>query len=659
MARPASRSIIRRLLPALAIVLFAAVAAAGLVRVPVFDALDRLAYDTQLRWREAPLDERIVIVDIDERSLAEQGRWPWTRERIAKLTRELTDGAGAAVVGFDVVFAEHERSEAGDGRLAQALRDKPVLLGYYFSSDRGGQRSGVLPAPVFVAGSLPPGIAVTHWDGYGANIAPFAHAARDAGFFNPVIDPDGVVRSMPMLAEFDGQLYQALSLALLREYLGEGVLSVGVDQLDVIGKRGRVSIPLSEGLSALAPFAGRLDNGQPGLPFRLVSATDVIEGRAPASLFAGRIVLVGTTAPGLSDLRAAPVGQTYPGVAIHATLISGALDGRIDARPPEARVLAALLTLVVGGVLAFAVLGLGPLSISLVSVGAALALVGVHALVLEKLQFVLPVSAAVAMVPALGLYGLAVGFIIEGRARRAVINLFGEYVSPELVRKMAADPMNYDIDNGEQRELTILFADIRGFTRIAETMQPNELREYLNEFLTGMTEIVHRHGGTVDKYIGDAVMAFWGAPIADADHADHAVAAAIDMQKAASEMSYRFTVRGMPALSIGIGINTGEVTVGDMGSKLRRSYTVIGDAVNLSARLEALTKRYGVPVLVGETTAARCILRRFESMGTAAVDGRHGEIEIFVPREFADQVRRPEASTVDTGDRNEIQSARV
>jgi len=659
MSPPASRIGFRRVLPALAIVLFAAAAAAGLVRLPVFDALDRLAYDTQLRWRSAPVDERVVIVDIDERSLAEQGRWPWARERVAKLARELTDGAGAAVVGFDVVFAEHEHSEAGDGRLAQALRDRPVLLGYYFSSDRGGQRSGVLPSPVFVAGSLPPGIAVTRWDGYGANIAQFARAARDAGFFNPVIDPDGVVRSMPMLAELDGQLYQSLSLALLREYLGEGVLSVAADRIEVIGKRGRVAIPLSEGLTALAPFAGRLPDGKRGLPFRVVSATDVIEGRAPASIFAGRIVLVGTTAPGLSDLRAAPVSETYPGVAIHATLISGALDGRIDARPPEARALAGLLTLLVGGVIAFAVLRLGPLSISLVSVGSAIALVGIHALVLQKLQLVVPVSAAVAMVPALGLYGLAVGFVVESRARRAVISLFGEYVSPELVRKMAADPLNYDIDTGEQRELTILFADIRGFTRIAETMKPNELREYLNEFLTAMTEIVHRHGGTVDKYIGDAVMAFWGAPIADADHADHAVAAAIEMQKTAAEMSYRFTVRGLPALSIGIGINTGEVTVGDMGSKLRRSYTVIGDAVNLSARLEALTKRYAVPVLVGETTAARCILRRFESMGTVAVDGRHGEIEIFVPREFADQVRRPEAKALETGERNEIQSARV
>lgn len=659
MPNPNARTFLRRLAPALAIVLFAAAAAAGLLRLPVFDALDRLAYDTQLRWRQAPLDERVVIVDIDERSLAEQGRWPWPRETIARLARELTDRAGAAVVGFDILFAEHERSEAGDGKLAQALRDKPVLLGYYFSSDRGGQRSGVLPAPVFVAGSLPSGIAVTQWDGYGANMAQFAHAARDAGFFNPMIDADGVVRSMPMLAEFDGQLYQSLSLALLREYLGEGVLSVDADRIEVIGKRGRVAIPLSEGLTALAPFAGRLDNGQPGLPFRVVSATDVIEGRAPASIFAGRIVLVGTTAPGLSDLRAAPVSETYPGVAIHATLISGALDGRVDARPPEGRVLAALVTLLVGGVLAIAVLRLGPLSISMVSVGAALALIGLQALVLEKLQLVLPLSATVAMVPVLGLYGLAVGFVVESRARRAVISLFGEYLSPELVRQMAADPMNYDLDKGEQRELTILFADIRGFTRIAETMKPHELREYLNEFLTVMTEIVHRHGGTVDKYIGDAVMAFWGAPIADRDHADHAVAAAIEMQKAAAEMSYRFTVRGLPALSIGIGVNTGEVTVGDMGSKLRRSYTVIGDAVNLAARLEALTKRHGVPVLVGATTAARCILRRFESMGTVTVDGRHGEIEIFVPREFADRVRRPETTAQEAGERNEIQSARV
>lgn len=657
MSRPALRHFGRHFVPALVLVLLGAAAAAGLLRVPVFEALDRLAYDTQLKWREAALDERIVIVDIDERSLAEQGRWPWPRERLALLARRLADEAGAAVVGFDIVLAEHERSEAGDGKLAQALRDRPVLLGYYFSSDRGGQRSGVLPAPVFIADSLPKNVGVTRWDGYGANIAAFAHAARDAGFFNPMIDPDGVVRSMPMLAEFEGELYQALSLALLREYLGEGVLSLGSDRLDVIGRRGRVSIPLSDGLTALAPFAGRRADGKAGPPFRLVSATDVIEGRVPASVLAGRIVLVGTTAPGLSDLRATPVGETYPGVAIHATLMSGALDGSIDARPREMRLVSGLLALLAGVVLALAVLRLGPLGISLTSAALALGLLVLHVLALQRLQLVLPISAAVATMPAIGLYGLATGFFAEGRARRAVISLFGEYLAPELVRKMAADPMNYSIDNSEQRELTILFADIRGFTRMAETMRPDELREYLNEFLTSMTEVVHRHGGTVDKYIGDAVMAFWGAPITDADHADHAVAAAIEMQQAAAEMSYRFTVRGLPALAIGVGVNTGEVTVGDMGSKLRRAYTVIGDAVNLAARLESLTKRYGVPVLVGEATAARCILRRFESIGKVAVDGRHGEIEAFVPREFASQSRR--TSTMEAGERDAVQSARV
>ncbi|MCL4184958.1 MAG: adenylate/guanylate cyclase domain-containing protein, partial [Burkholderiaceae bacterium] len=220
----------------------------------------------------------------------------------------------------------------------------------------------------------------------------------------------------------------------------------------------------------------------------------------------------------------------------------------------------------------------------------------------------------------------------EGRARRAMMQLFGEYVSPALVEQMARDPVNYRIAGSANCELTILFADIRGFTRIAETMEPEALREYLNTFLTGMTGIVHAHRGTVDKYMGDAVMAFWGAPVDDAAHADNAVAAALAMQAEVLRMSEALRARGLPPLAVGIGINTGIVRVGDMGSKLRRAYTVIGDAVNLASRLEGLTKQYEVPIIAGEGTVRRCRQHAFVELARATVAGRAESVRIFVPK---------------------------
>src|SRR5690606_15419907 len=256
-------------------------------------------------------------------------------------------------------------------------------------------------------------------------------------------------------------------------------------------------------------------------------------------------------------------------------------------RPDEARAIGALSTALVGGFLAIALPALGVVgAVAATSVGA-LVLLGANAIAWSNLGLVLPIAASLAALLALGLFNLVVGWFAEGRARREVIARFGEYVSPALVEQMAHDPLSWRTLESSNRELTILFADIRGFTRIAETMQPEALREYINAFLTAMTEVIHTHRGTVDKYMGDAVMAFWGAPVSDPAHADHAVAAALAMQREVARLSASFVTRGLPPLAVGIGINTGVVRVGDMGSKLRRAYTVIGDAVNLASRLES------------------------------------------------------------------------
>ena len=596
----------------------------GYLPVTVFDTGDRLLQDQRLRWQAPSANPEVLIVDIDEKSLVREGRWTWPRTRLAELTRRIVDDGGARVLAFDVVFAEPLPGE--DEVLAEALRGRPVVLGYYFAGDGHGQQIGQLPAPVMALAELdtvqghPPG-----WDGFGANRPELARAADAAGFFNAVVDPDGVVRSVPLLGAYGGQVYESLVVAVLRTAEGRAPLQIGPQALTI----GTLKIPFSGNISARVPFMG--DAGPTAGRVEYVSATDVLAGRIDPRVFKDRIVLVGASAQGIGDQRATPVNGWTPGVEIHATLISGALDGSIVSEPWYGRVAMALLALALGVALSCWLPMSSAPAIGLIGAGSLGGLYLLNLLAWSKLGWVLPTTATMMLVFAIAFMNLAVGHFIEGRARRAVIELFGQYVSPELVRRMARRPQAYPIES-QNRSLTILFADIRGFTRIAESMDPQSLREYLNRFLTKMTEVVHRHDGTVDKYMGDAIMAFWGAPVEDPDQEDHAVTAALDMQQAVIELNEEFADRGWPALAIGIGVNSGTARVGDMGSQLRRTYTAIGDAVNLAARLEALTKRYGLPILIGESTARRVVTVDLAALGDSDVPGRVERVRIYCPK---------------------------
>jgi adenylate cyclase len=387
-------------------------------------------------------------------------------------------------------------------------------------------------------------------------------------------------------------------------------------------------IPISEGTTALVPFQGR--GGAASSRFRYVSATDVLEGRVEPRVFRDRIVLVGTSAPGLTDLRATPVSEVYPGVEIHASLIAGALEGTIRTRPVEAPLFSAAAITVVGGIAAFAMAGAGVVGIAAVTLLGLSTLLAWNAIAYASLGWVIPLASGVLALVMVAALNLVAGYVTEGRSRRAVIGLFGQYVAPQLVERMAHDPDNYPLES-QNKELTILFADIRGFTRMAESMDPQQLRDYLNRFLTAMTEVIHAYNGTVDKYIGDAVMAFWGAPVDDAKHADHAVAAALAMQREVERLNREFEGLGWPRLTVGIGINTGVVRVGDMGSRLRRAYTVIGDAVNLASRLEGLSKKYELPIVIGDATrrAVRGIALQF--VAQSEVHGRTEPVGVWQP----------------------------
>ncbi len=652
---------LRRALCGLALTALACGSLGGWWPLPFVDGLDRQVYDTRLRWSPPIAAERVVIVDVDERSLAEIGRWPWSRSVVGELADRLAGQGHASVIGFDILFAETQTGGGDDAALAEVLARTPTVLGYYLSSDREGRVSGQLPAPVLdgaVVRDL--GLTITDWSGYGANLSVLQSAARGAGFFNAVIDPDGVVRMLPLLGRFGDQVHESFAVAVLRQHLGAAGLILRSDSLQLQGSRGKVSLPLSDGLGALVPFSGRRGGaaaaGNAGSGnFRTVSAARVLNGDVDWKVFEGRVVLIGTSAPGLTDLRATPISQTAPGVEIHATLIETALrdaaaapgpvadavsSSAIRQRSQDARSSALVVAALAGVVLSFAMPALGAAGVLLLGGVGAAALVAWDMFAFWSLGWVMPMAAGLVLVAVLTALNLALGYLIEGRARRAVSDLFGAYVSPALVERMTRDPMRFRTMTSENRELTIMFADIRGFTRIAESMEPGALREFINEFLTVMTEVIHRHHGTVDKYIGDAVMAFWGAPVEDPAHADQAVSAALAMAAEVQRLNVDFARRGWPTLAMGVGLNTGVARVGDMGSRLRRAYTVLGDAVNLASRIEALTKQFNTPIIVGESTARHARSHRFTELAQVNVAGRNEAVRVFVPVVMADS-RQP------------------
>ena len=646
--------------------------AARLYQIPVLGNLDQIAYDTKLKLTmPRDVDQRVVILDIDERSLAEIGRWPWGRERLATLLDTLFDHYGVSLLGVDVVFAEPDGSSglpalerlasnqlAGnadfraaleqlrpqldyDEKFAESLKDRPVLLGYYFSDRGDGLNSGALPDPILPSGTFRGrNIAFASFNSFGANLPRFQQSALGAGHFNPLPDFDGLNRRVPMLVEYKGAYYESLSLAIVRTLLGSpklvpgypdaGLFSgaardyAGLEWLDLPAKKGTLRVPVDENVAALIPYRG------PHGSFAYYSLADVLAKRAPVDALKGRIALLGTTAPGLLDLRATPVGSTYPGVEIHANLIAGMLDGRIKHRPQYVTGFDIVLLLLVGGVLIWALPRLSPQGATLLAGGTLLALVGMNFAFWQFADFVQPLAASLLLVVGLYALNMSYGYFFESRSKRQFARMFGQYVPPELVEEMSRNPEHYSME-GRNAELTVLFSDIRGFTTISEGLEPKQLTQLMNEYLGQMTSVIQDQRGTLDKYIGDAIMAFWGAPVDDAEHASHAVKAALRMHTSLAELNRSLTARGWPELKIGVGLNTGPMTVGDMGSPVRKAYTVMGDAVNLASRLEGLTKQYGVGTLVGEATRRAVKDVVFREIDRVRVKGKDEPVSIYEP----------------------------
>ena len=589
----------------------------------------------------------VVLATVDEKSLDEIGKWPWPRAKIAALIERLSD-EGARVIAMDIFFSEpdennnlrfiermeqetyalglreprlkqflNEAREAADNDsiLAAAIRrsKSPVVLGYSFhfsqeeiahlSEDELAQKSGnIRPSAVkLVQFTSPKAKQLKVSDALlpESNIAKLAKASRIAGHLNISTDIDGKVRWIPLVIRYQDRFYPALSLQAVRYSMGNIPLRLRVADHGIATiQLGPVAIPTNEKGRMLINFRGSPQT------FPHYSAADILAGRTPTDAFTNKIVFVGATAKGIYDLRVTPFSNEFPGLEVHANVADNILKQTFLFRPEWARFfdLAAILFmgLVTGLVLPRLRAFFSVLLIAVLFAGYWLVSQTLFVRQGIWLNAVYPLLTIVLVYTAVTLYR----YIVEEREKRKIRGAFSFYVTPSVVNEMLKNPDKLKL-GGDKKELSVLFSDIRGFTTLAEEMEPEALVNLLNEYLTEMTDIVFEFDGLLDKYIGDAVMAVWGAPLEQTDHPARACRTALKMLDRLTKMQQQWEVEGTPRLDIGIGINTGPMVVGNMGSERRFDYTVMGDSVNLASRLEGINKEYGTQVVISEFTHER------------------------------------------------------
>jgi adenylate cyclase len=590
------------------------------LRVRTFDSFQRI--DPRVKTARP-----VTIVDIDEKSLASKlGQWPWPRTRMADLITNLTR-LGAVVIAFDVVFSEPDRLNpdvaadtfrdldeetraklhalpSNDQIFADAMRRSRVVLGESGLPQVVKELDTTLPVTGLAMLGEDPQRFMFDFPGLLRNTQVLENAAGGRGLFSIRPERDGIVRRVPMIMQAQGTTMPSLSFEMLRVATGTDTIFIKTDQAGIqsIGVKG-FQIPTDRNGQLWVHFA-RND------PSIYISAVDVIEGTAPPEKIRGKLVLIGPSAAGLNDIKTTPVSRAMPGVEIHAQVLEAALTKSLLSQPPYGPLLefgAAILLGIL--VIAFAP-RLGP--VTLVAVGALFAtvLVGTSWYFFTQHRLLIDFTYPLLSTTAIYLTLIFAAFVREQAQRRQIRSAFGQYLSPALVEQLAQSPEKLKL-GGEEREMTIMFSDVRGFTAISESYKhdPQGLTALMNRFLTPLTNAILARKGYIDKYMGDAIMAFWNAPLDDREHQVNACSAALDMLERIDVLNGQREVEAKEGghafvpINVGVGLNTGACTVGNMGSDVKFNYSVLGDSVNLASRLEGQSKEYGFPIIVGSKTA--------------------------------------------------------
>jgi adenylate cyclase len=635
----------------------------------------------------------IVIVDYDQRSLEAEGQWPWSRVKIGDMVSKLAED-GALVVGFDVFFPEYERNlikELGtcvqqrddctdaasllpelerfadvldaDSYFANSMQSTDVVLGFSLRKDETSH-SGVLPDSIFsIDAQDNQALSLEEMEGYIGNVDTLQNGASGAGYFDTIPDIDGVIRKYNLVLRYQDRVYPSLALDMARLYNLEDRFKAVVER-DIQGLNpqmvgivmGQTRIPTDEDGRVRVPYIG------PQGSYPYISATDVLHDTltdTEREQLKNSLVLVGTTSTGLYDLRATPVQAVYPGVEIHANVLNGILssapsitieEGKADeskvstimdvlnqaklspfpSRPDWEDGAITVAIVMIGFGLSMIYPYLGPALLALSSITFMGGMMVLNFYLWNRYNLDISLVELLLLILLIAIVNMTYGFLKEGLHRKVIKGMFDQYVPPAHIDAMLNNPDKYNF-SGESKELSVLFSDIRNFTTISEKLKATELKALLNEFFTPITGIIFENNGTIDKYVGDMVMAFWGAPLDDPDHRHHAVSAALKMLAKVEELKPLFREKGLPEVNIGIGINSGMMNVGDMGSTYRRAYTVIGDAVNLGSRLESITKTYGVKLLIGEQTYDGLTGVLCRQIDKVQVKGKNEPIRIYQP----------------------------
>jgi adenylate cyclase len=611
---------------------------------PTFcEFLELKLYDLKFRFRgPMPASREVAILAIDDDSLKAVGRWPWSREDIARLLHRLKE-AGPRVFCLDIIFAEKEQTATYqalknlsddlarrgvspevlkilemekkradvDRRLAEVIRGGcPTILGFFFRS-LGGKSGGVdvkeLMGSSFIRASTynmvrlrdtkPAEVPLVGASGIESNLPEFTEAAAGAGYFNMIPDPDGTVRWFPMAVLYGGEFFAPMSLVTLSQAQEKAPMAItlsrwGVDEI----RLGRQSVPVDRYGRMLINYLG------PDGVIPTYSAKALLDGTLPAEALKDKVVIVGATAVGIYDLRVTPFSGTFPGVEVQATIMDNMLRGNFIRTPPLSLVV--MLAILV----AIAVL----LGLTLPRFSAAWAFiftliimegyVGLNYYLFTRQGLQLELFYPLGLIVLIYLGVTMQRFLAEERERERIRKTFESYVAPTVVQEMLKHPEQLRL-GGERREISVLFTDIRGFTTMSENLDPEALVKLLHDFLNPMSNIIINQGGTIDKYMGDAIMALFGAPLMQPEHPRLACRAALEMVASLEALNRTWVEEGRPPLKVGVGVNTGPVAVGNMGSDRLFDYTAVGDNVNLASRLEGLNKYYGTSILISETTA--------------------------------------------------------